>query len=121
MKIIIITIALISSVNAQPLLRNNIAFSGGFGREINPGCCQSDTAVSLGVSYGYRVLRNLQIEAGVVTGLSPSPEIRGAHFDIKPDDRLIWAPFGLRGILPIHHDRIELSIAAGGLYEKYSV
>jgi hypothetical protein len=121
MKTFILLIALISVANAQSQLRNSVTFSGGYGRDINSGCCLADTAVSLGASYGYRVLRNLQIEAGIMTALNPAPEIRGAHLDIKPEDRFIWAPFGLRGILPMKRDRIELSLAAGGLYEKYSV
>ncbi len=63
----------------------------------------------------------LDIEAGVTTALNPTPEIRGAHFDIKPDTRFIWVPFGVRGILPLRRGRIELSAGGGGLYEKYSV
>ena len=121
MKALILAIALVCLASAQSDLRNSFTFSGGYGRDINSSCCQTDTAVSLAGTYGYRVFRNLQVEAGVVTALNPTPEIRGATYDYKPDDRFIWVPFGLRGVLPFKRDRVELSAAAGGLYEKYSV
>ncbi len=41
--------------------------------------------------------------------------------DIKLNDRFIWVPFGVRGILPLRNGQIELSAGGGGLYEKYSV
>lgn len=124
MKPAILAVAVLSFAsltNAQSDFRNSFTFSGGYARDVNASCCQTNTAVSLGASYGYRVLPNLQAEAGVATALSPTPEIRGANYDIKPDDRFIWVPFGVRGILPVKHGRVELSVGAGGLHEKYSV
>jgi hypothetical protein len=64
--------------------------------------------VSLGATYGYRVLRYLQIEAGVTTALQPTPELGGATFIIEPTDRFVWVPFGLRGVLPLRSGRIDL-------------
>jgi hypothetical protein len=121
MRALILAIALVPLTNAQSELRNSLTFSGGYGRDIHSSCCQTNTAVSLGATYGYRVFHNLEAEAGVVTALYPAAEIFGAHYDIKPDDRFVWVPFGLRGILPIKRGRVELSAAAGGLYEKYAV
>jgi hypothetical protein len=120
-KALLLVVVLTSFANAQSDPRNSFTFSGGYARNILSYCCVTDTATSLGATYGYRVFRNLEIEAGVVTALYPTHEIRGANYDIKPNDRFIWVPFGLRGILPLHNGRIELSAAAGGLYEKYSV
>lgn len=102
-------------------MRNSLTFSGGFAHDIHARCCQADTSVSLGATYSYHLFRNLGVEAGVVSALNPTPEIRGAHYDIVPRDRFIWVPFGLRGILPLKRGRVELSAAAGGLYEKYSI
>lgn len=121
MKTMMLALALVSLTNAQSDLRNRLTFSGGYARDIHSFCCRTYTAVSLGATYSYRLFHNMELEAGVVTALYPAPEIRGATYDIKPEDRFIWAPFGLRGILPLQRDRIELSAAAGGLYEKYSV
>jgi hypothetical protein len=121
-KSLLLVLVLTCLANAQSDPRNGFTFSGGYARSIHSSCCATtETAASLGATYGYRVFRNLEIEAGVVTALYPTPEIRGANYDIKPNDRFIWVPFGLRGILPLHSGRIELSAAAGGLYEKYSV
>ena len=121
MKTLILTIALISGAGAQPDPRNSITFSGGYARDIHASCCQTDSALSLGASYGYRVFPFLQLEAGATTALHPRPEIRGANYDIKPEDRFIWVPFGVRGVLPLRRGRVELSAGGGGLYEKYSV
>jgi hypothetical protein len=103
-------------------MRNSVKFSGGWGRDIlSKDSFRYDTAPSLGATYGYRVMRHLEMEAGAMVALGPGHEQSGASYYFKPDDRFTWVPFGLRGILPLRHDRIELSAAAGGLYEKYSV
>lgn len=110
-----------SGVDAQEDHRNSLTFSGGYGRAVGSYCCQENTAVSLGATYGYRILRHLQADVGVTVALNPSPEIRGATYDVKPDDRFIWVPFGLRGVLPLGGGRFELSAGGGGLYEQYSI
>ena len=110
MKILLLALALSAFANAQPDVRNTVTFSSGYARDIHSFCRETATAVSLGATYGYRLFRYLQLEAGVTTALYPEPEIRGAHYDFKPDDRFIWVPFGLRGILPLLRGRIELSV-----------
>ena len=79
-----------------------------------------DSAPSVGVTYAYRLLPPMDVEAGIDTALSLGSEARGANYDIKANDRFIWVPFGLRGVLPLRRDRVEISIGAGGTYEKYS-
>jgi hypothetical protein len=106
---------------AQTTPRNSLTGSVGYARQLNPSCCQTDTAVSFGVTYGRRIMRYLEAEAGVTIAKNPAPEIRGANFDIKPDDRFIWIPFGVRGVLPLHGGRVEISAGGGGLIDKYSV
>src|SRR5260370_41854640 len=86
MKALILLFALVSLANAQSDMRNRLTISGGYGRDVNSNCCQTNTTVSLGATYGYRVFHNLEIEAGVVTALHPAAEIRGANYDIKPED-----------------------------------
>ena len=48
---------------------------------------------------------------GDATQIDPLPNIH---------DRFTWVPFGVRLILPLPHDRFELSAGAGGVYERYS-
>ncbi len=57
----------------------------------------------------------------MVAGLNPTPEIRGAFYDIQPRARFWWVPLGLRGVLPVRRGRIESWLGAGGLFEQYQV
>ena len=111
----------LSHAYAQSSPLNTVTFSAGYARDVNAFCCQTDTAVSYGGTFGRRVFRYLEAEAGVSVAPNIAQEIRGATYDIKPDDRLIRVPFGVRGILPLWHNRVELSAGGGGLFEKYSV
>jgi hypothetical protein len=114
--------AVASFAQTEGLQRHSITFSGEHARDVNGSSWgQTDTAVGLGVTYGYRLKPHLALDAGITTGLRPRPEIRGANYDYTPSDRFLWASFGLRAILPIRRDRFELSAGAGGLYERYSV
>ncbi len=51
--------------------------------------------------------------------LQPEPDIRGANYFYKPNDRFVWVPFGIRFIAPLYLNRIEFSGGGGGLYENY--
>ncbi len=106
---------------AQSSPLNTVTFSAGYAYNVNAFCCQTDAAVSFGGTFGRRVFRYLEAEAGVGVAPNIAQKIRGAKYDIKPDDRLIWMPFGVRGILSLWRDRVELSSGGGGLFEKYSV
>ena len=66
-------------------------------------------------------LPHLALEAGMDSALWLGSEARGTNYDLKADDRFIWAPFGVRGIPPVWNGRIEISAGAGGTYEKYWV
>jgi hypothetical protein len=121
MRIGCIFLFFVTILEAQSFERNEITFSIGHSREIDSQSFKKETALGLGATYSYRLLRNFAIDAGVFAALSPAPEIRGAYYDIVPSDRFIWVPFGVRGILPMRNDRFELSLGGGGLYEKYSV
>jgi hypothetical protein len=101
-------------------MRSTITFSGGWAHNNGNNCC-GDSAPNAGFSYAYRLLPHLDLEACVDTALSLGSEARGASYDFKADDRLIWVPFGVRGVLPLRGGRVELSAGGGGAHEKYSV
>lgn len=120
MRLIIPLILLACSVRAQSFPKNRLTFSGGWADQISPSY-GGENATSLGLTYGYRANPHVEFEVGVQTALKPGPEIRGASYDFKPDDRYIWVPFGVKFIVPIDRDRFELSAGGGGLYQKYSI
>jgi len=105
---------------AQSDMRNTVTFSGGFAHNAGNNCC-GDSAPSLAVSYAYRLFPHVDLEAGVDTTLSLGSEASGASYNFKADDRFLWVPFGLKGVLPLRNGRVELSAGAGGTYEKYLV
>jgi len=108
------------AAQAQSFSKNLLTFSGGWANQIGPSY-ESESATSLGLTYGYRPSHYLEFEAGIQTALKPGPEIRGANYDFKPDDRYIWIPFGVRVIAPVAEDRVELSVGGGGLHQRYSI
>ena len=126
-KALVVLCEVIACASAQSDLRNTITVSPGWAQNVGRTCCPGtptvagNTAPVIGVAYAYRVLPNLDLEAGVATAFSVGTEASGANFDFKAHDSFIWAPFGLRGVLPLRRDRVELSAAADGLYEKYHV
>ena len=120
MRILLSLLAVALCADAQPEMRNTITFSGGWAHNVGTNCC-GDSAPSVSVAYAYRLFPHVDAEAGLDTALSLGSEASGAHYDFKADDRFFWVPFGLRGILPLHSDRVEVSAAAGAVYEKYSV
>ena len=120
MRTLLSLLAFALCANAQSEMRNTITFSGGWAHNIGNNCC-GDSTPNVGVSYAYRLFPHVAAEVGLDTALSVGSEARGAHYDLKADDRFFWVPFGFRGILPLREGRVEISAAAGALYEKYSV
>jgi len=77
--------------------------------------------VSVGGTYSFRMRRWLALEGGLLTAMDPTG-IVGSYagfFDVH--DRFTWVPFGPRFILPLQHDRFEISAGGGGVYERYTV
>jgi hypothetical protein len=103
---------------AQTDLRNTITFKGGQAFNVGGAGSNGSAGTAFGIDYGYRILPNLQIEAGVLTARDLTGELRGANYTVVPDDSFLWLTSGARGILPLK--RVELSIGAGGLYGRYS-
>ncbi len=118
-------IALLLSVwvaAAQPAPRNRLTFSGSWSRQAGGYSFEEkETAPGFGFSYGHRIYRYVEVEAGLFAALQPSPPYREANYFWDPNDRFFWVPFGVRFIAPRYLGRIEFSGGGGGLYEKYSV
>jgi len=106
--------------SAQSELRNTITLSGGFAHNVADTCC-GESAPSVGLSYAYRLFRHVDLSVGIDSAVSLNTEVRGATYDFKADDLYVWVPFGVSGVLPLHHDRFELSAGGGALWEKYYV
>jgi hypothetical protein len=107
-------------VQAQSGERNRITVSGGWARQFTMDSFSRQTAPALGLSYGYRPLKFVELEAGIVVALQPGQEECNAHACYDPNDRYIWVPFGVRFIAPPIAGRLELSAGGGGLHETYS-
>jgi len=106
----------------QSFERHEFTFNGGSGWVTNaPSGSSGDTAVSLGGTYSFHLRRWLALEAGVLTAIDPTGVVGSAAGFFDVHDRYTWIPFGPRVILPLRHDRFELSAGAGGTYEKYTV
>src|SRR5438034_9129028 len=110
----------ISSATAQSVPRNRLTFSGGWSRQI-ANRYERQTATGFGLSYGYRVYKYAEVEAGVFTALDPTGETCGHSGCVDVGDRYFWLPFGVRFVAPLHHCGMEISGGGGGLYEKYTV
>src|SRR5437763_5099530 len=85
---------------AQTEIRNTVTLSGGLAHSVGT-MFGFESAPSVAVTYAYRLLPHVDLEAGIDTALSLGSEARGANYDIKANDRFIWVPFGLRGVLPL--------------------
>jgi len=120
MKAFFLLLGLALYADAQSEMRNTVTFSGGFAHNVGNSCC-GDSAPSLAVTYAYRLFPHVDLEAGVDTALSLGTQAVGANYNVKADDRFLWVPFGLKGVLPLRSGRVEVSAGAGGLYEKYLV
>jgi hypothetical protein len=105
---------------AQSEMRNTVTFSGGLAHNVGNSCC-GESAPSVAFTYAYRLFPHLDLEAGVDTALSLGTEAVGANFNFKADDRFLWVPFGVKGVLPLRGGRVEVTAGGGGLYEKYLV
>lgn len=122
MRAFILFLLLISCAAAQPVPRSRLTLSGGWSRDIGgPYYSEKNTAPGLGFSYGYRVHKYIEPEAGVFAALQPSPNIQGARYYVNPNDRFLWVTWGVRFFAPLYLQRIEFSGGGGGLHEKYSV
>jgi hypothetical protein len=108
-------------LEAQSFPRNEVTFSGGDSFQIFTPFADSNSAVSLGGTFGYRFTPHVTAEAGVFGVIDPFPPECGYSGCFGRDNRFIQVPFGLKFSLPVRHDRFELSVGGGGLYQRFSV
>jgi hypothetical protein len=120
LKLVLLLLCVVVCAAAQSDMRNTVTFSGGWAQNVGNNCC-GDSAPSLALTYAYRLFPHVDVEAGVDSTLSLGTEATGANYDFKADDRFLWVPFGLKGVLPLRSGRVELSVGAGGVFEKYLV
>jgi hypothetical protein len=120
MRAFLLLFGLAACAYAQSEMRNTVTVSGGFAQNVGNSCC-GDSAPSLALTYAYRLFPHVALEAGVDTALSLGTQVVGANYNVNVDDRFLWVPFGLKGVLPLRGGRVELTAGAGGLYEKYLV
>jgi hypothetical protein len=106
---------------AQTVDRNRVSVSGGWVGQIYTRVSYQETAPLMGISYGYRPLKFLEIEAGLSGGLQPGDETCNRLGCYDPNDRYYWIPLGVRFVTPPLAGRIELSLGGGGLLQRYSV
>jgi hypothetical protein len=122
MRVIPIAVLLLSAVcgYAESDPRNRLTFSGGWSRQIGGVSFPKQSAIGLGGSYGYRLNKHVEAEAGLFTTLDPTGEQCSSSGCVDVGDRYYWLPFGIRFIAPLVEGRAELSAGGGGLYEKYT-
>jgi len=118
MRIFVSFVLMLSCAMAQSDPRNRLTFSGGWSRQIGTPF-EYLTATGLGLSYGYRVQKYVEVEAGVFTALDPTGDVCSHSGCIDVSDHFFWVPFGVRLIAPF--GRAEFSAGGGGLYERYTV
>jgi hypothetical protein len=94
--------------------------SGGWTRQIGRSSFDTQSATSLGFSYGYRLHKNIEAETGLHLALDPTGDVCSRFGCTDAGDRYYWVPFGLRFIAPLYGGRVELGVGGGGLWEKYT-
>lgn len=105
----------------QSLERNEFTFNGGYGWQATVQTGEQRlSAVSLGGTYSFHLRRWLALEGAVLTAIDPTGVVGGYAGFFDAHDRFTWVPFGARFILPLQHDRFEISAGAGGVYERYT-
>jgi hypothetical protein len=113
---------IVSCATAQSVPRDRLTFSGGWSRQFGgESFVEHQAATGFGLSYGYRIHKYVEAEAGVFTALDPSGDSCSRNGCVDVNDRFFWVPFGVRFVAPLYLGRIEFSGGGGGLYEKYTV
>ena len=122
MRAIIPFLLIVSCAVAQSVPQSRLTFSGGWTRQVGGySYVEKETATGLGLSYGYRLHKYVEAEAGLFSALDPTGEICSHNGCVDVNDHFYWVPFGVRFIAPLYLGRIEFSGGGGGLYERYTV
>ena len=121
MRFFLVLLSTAFALEAQSFPRNEVTFSGGDSFQVFTPFVESNTAVSLGGTYGYRFTPHITAEAGVFGVIDPYAAECDRFGCSGQDNRFIQVPFGLKFTLPLRNDRFELSAGGGGLYQRFSV
>lgn len=121
MRFCLVLLSSICVLEAQSFPRNEVTFSGGESLQIFTPFTDSNTAVSLGGTYGYRLTPHITAEAGVFGVIDPYPPECDYLGCLGQDNRFLLVPFGVKFTLPLRNDRFEFSAGGGGLYQHFSV
>jgi len=82
-----------------------------------------NNAVGWSFGYGYRFLRNFQADVGLDTGYNAAnvnQYLNSGFGPLRIRDFQFFVPMGARAVIPLAHDRFELSAGGGGAYLRYS-
>jgi hypothetical protein len=104
-------------------LKHNLTVGGGVAVAGADARAYMSSSFLLRVNYAYRFHRNLQAELGLdaLFGAAGVNKVQSSVVgDIKVHDSEYLVPFGARAILPLLHDRLELSAGGGGMYLLYA-
>jgi hypothetical protein len=121
MRVFLILLSSTFVLEAQSFPRNEVTFSGGESFQVFTPFVESNTSVSLGGTYGYRVTPHVTAEAGAFGVIDPYPAECDRFGCSGQDNRFIMVPFGVKFTLPVRNDRFEISAGGGGLYQHFSV
>ena len=121
MRFVVTLLLLGFCARAQPGERNTLTFSGGISRPLNGYSYENATVAALGGGYSFRLMTNAELEAGVFVALNPLPALCNASGCYGGDNRFYWVPFGGSFVVPTERDRVEFSLGAGGLYQRFSI
>jgi hypothetical protein len=82
-----------------------------------------NTSFGLGVSYGYRFHRYLQVDGGFDTlfhsaGVEDYVPVAGGYLAIRDYQHMLFG--GLRGVLPMARERVQFSGGVGGAWLWYA-
>ena len=111
---------LVSCAAAQSTPPQRLTLRGAWSRQFAGWVYQQQkSAPGLGLSYGCRVHRNIELEAGFFTALNPTGEVCSRRGCEDVNDRFHWVPFGVRFVAPLYLGRLEFSGGGGG--ERYTV
>lgn len=102
---------------------NNISVGGGAAIPVGSTSGYLNTASAFSVSYGYRVNRFFQADAGfqMAFGAANNQNLEQTDFgEVQGGDHEFMLPLGGRFIIPLPFRKLEASAGGGGVYLHYA-
>ena len=123
MRILVMALLLVLPVSAQYYNRHNINLMVGAGLPRADLRERFSDSALVGVDYGFRFHRNLQVDAGfdTVFGAAGVNDWLPSQFgNLRIRDFQTFVPFGGRVILPLAEERVHIYGGLGGVYMRYA-